>query len=49
MNSEVLALLSDGKIDPLIERVLSFDEIKYGLQLIKDHRVTGKLVATVTD
>ncbi|HJF53724.1 MAG TPA: zinc-binding dehydrogenase [Limosilactobacillus coleohominis] len=48
MNSEVLALLSDGKINPLIERVLSFDEIKHGLQLIKDHRVTGKLVAKIT-
>lgn len=38
---------SAGKVDPLIEKVISFDQIKDGLQAIKDHRVIGKLVAEI--
>lgn len=47
MNSEMLALAAAGKVDPLIEKVISFDQIKDGLQAIKDHRVIGKLVAEI--
>jgi NADPH:quinone reductase-like Zn-dependent oxidoreductase len=47
MNQEMLQLVADGKINPLIEKVLPFTEIKKGLQLIKDHQVIGKLVVKV--
>lgn len=47
MNAEMLALAAVGKVDPLIEYVLSFDQIKAGLQAIKDHQVVGKLVVRI--
>ena len=47
MNAEMLNLAAAGKVDPLIEKVISFDQIKAGLQAIKDHQVVGKLVAKI--
>lgn len=47
MNQEMLQLVSAGKVNPLIERVLPFAEIKNGLQMIKDHQVVGKLVVKI--
>lgn len=47
MNAEMLNLAATGKVDPLIEKVISFDQIKAGLQAIKDHQVVGKLVAKI--
>ena len=49
MNAEVLDLMSKGQIDPLIEQVLPFEDAAKGLQLIKDHRVMGKLIIKMTD
>lgn len=47
MNAEMLNLAAAGKVDPLIEKIISFDQIKAGLQAIKDHQVVGKLVAKI--
>ena len=47
MNAEMLNLAAAGKVDPLIEKVISFDQIKAGLQASKDHQVVGKLVAKI--
>lgn len=44
MNAEVLQLMSQGKIDPMIERVLPFEQIADGLKMLKDRQVKGKLV-----
>lgn len=44
MNAELLQLVAEGKVKPLIEKVISFDQAKEGLQAIKDHQVVGKLV-----
>lgn len=45
MNAEVLQLMSQGKIDPLIEQALPFEQIVDGLQMLKQRQVQGKLVA----
>lgn len=47
MNAAMLELAAAGKVDPLIEQVLPFDQIKAGLQAIKDHQVVGKLVVKI--
>lgn len=47
MNAEVLQLVSQGKIDPLIEQVLPFSDIQKGLTMIKNHDVKGKLVVQI--
>lgn len=47
MNAEMLKLVASGKVKPLIEKVLPFNQIKEGLQIIKDHRVVGKIVVKV--
>lgn len=47
MNAAMLELAAAGKVDPLIEQVLPFDQIKVGLQAIKDHQVVGKLVVKI--
>lgn len=47
MNAELLQLVATGKVAPLIEKVISFDQLKNGLQAIKDHQVVGKLVAKI--
>lgn len=44
MNAQVLALASEHKINPMIERVLEFDQLVEGLRALKNHEVTGKLV-----
>lgn len=47
MNAAMLDLAAAGKVNPLIEKVLPFDQLKAGLQAIKGHRVVGKLVVRV--
>lgn len=47
MNKEVLQLASQGRVKPLIEKVLPFDQLVQGLQMIKDRQVMGKLVVKV--
>lgn len=47
MNREVLQLASAGSINPLIEKVLSFEQLCQGLKMLKNHEVTGKLVVKV--
>lgn len=47
MNSEMLQLAVSHKINPLIEKVIPFDQIKDGLQAIKDHEVVGKIVVRI--
>ncbi|MDU8923751.1 zinc-binding dehydrogenase [Pasteurellaceae bacterium LIM206] len=43
----LLNLVSQGKINPLIETVLPFENIPQGLQLIKRRKTVGKVVAVL--
>ncbi|MTV82078.1 alcohol dehydrogenase catalytic domain-containing protein [Secundilactobacillus folii] len=45
MTSELLALIAAGRVDPLITRTIPFIEIAAGLRQLKNHAVTGKIVA----
>lgn len=47
MNAEMLQLAANGKVNPLIEKVLPFAQIKEGLKAIKDHQVVGKIVVKI--
>ncbi|WP_367365945.1 hypothetical protein [Pediococcus parvulus] len=38
-------LVVKEKLDPLINQEISYRDIPKGLQMIKDHKVTGKIVA----
>ncbi|KNC16015.1 zinc-binding dehydrogenase [Pseudomonas sp. RIT-PI-a] len=42
----LLDLIADGKIDPLIDRVLPLEQAAEGLALIRDREVLGKVVIT---
>jgi len=44
---EMIQLLKDKKIDPLVSEVINFDAIPEALVRIKDRHVTGKIVANV--
>lgn len=43
---EIYALFASGKVNPTITEI-SFDEIPEGLQMLADHKVTGRLVANM--
>ena len=47
MNAEMLKLIANGDVKPLIEKVIPFDQIIDGLIAIKSHEVVGKLVAKI--
>ena len=47
MNAEMLKLIANGDVKPLIEKVIPFDQIIDGLTAIKNHEVVGKLVAKI--
>ena len=40
----LLDLIAEGKIDPLIDRVLPLEQAAEGLALIRDREVLGKVV-----
>jgi NADPH:quinone reductase-like Zn-dependent oxidoreductase len=40
----LMALIADGKMKPVIDKVLPLDEAKEGLRLIQDREVIGKVV-----
>ncbi|MGF1756784.1 zinc-binding dehydrogenase [Photobacterium sagamiensis] len=40
-------LVAEGKLDPMVEQVLPFEQLTDGLQQLKDHRHSGKLVVKV--
>ena len=42
----LLAMVADGRIRPLIDRVLPLEEAREGLRLIQDREVIGKVVVT---
>ena len=42
----LMTLIADGKIKPVIDKVLSLEEAKEGLRLIQDREVIGKVVVT---
>ena len=48
MNAEILKLIANGDVKPLIEKVIPFDQIIEGLIAIKNHEVVGKLVAKIS-
>ncbi|EFA22704.1 zinc-binding dehydrogenase [Bifidobacterium gallicum] len=47
MNAEVLELVSDGKVDPLLGEILPFDRLIDGLRMLKNHENIGKLVVSI--
>ena len=47
MNAEMLKLIANGDVRPLIEKVIPFDQIIDGLTAIKKYEVVGKLVAKI--
>lgn len=46
MHDEILTLHAAGQLDPLLDRVIGFDEIGQGLQDLADRTVRGRVVAT---
>ena len=48
MNAEMLKLIANGDVKPLIEKLIPFGQIIDGLTAIKNHAVVGKLVAKIT-
>ena len=42
----LMGLIADGKMKPVIDKVLTLDEAKEGLRLIQDREVIGKVVVT---
>ena len=47
MASDVLSMVSQGQLDPLITGVLPFGDLVEGLRSLADHKVTGKVVVYV--
>ena len=47
MAESLVKLVSEGIVDPLITKQISFEEIPDGLQLIKNHQTEGKIVAVL--
>ncbi len=47
MASDVLSMVSQGQLDPLITGVLPFSDLVEGLRSLAEHKVTGKLVGTM--
>lgn len=41
---DLLGLISAGKLDPVIDRVLSLDEAREGIRLIEEREVIGKVI-----
>ncbi|WP_413733495.1 zinc-binding dehydrogenase [Sodalis sp. RH21] len=41
---DLLAMIADGRIDPIIDRVLPLEEAAEGLRLIRDREVLGKVI-----
>lgn len=42
--SDILQMVSLGRLNPMIDTVLSFDELPEGLRLLSTHQITGKAV-----
>lgn len=47
MATDVFEMASQGRLDPLIERILPFDELVDGLKTLAAGKVTGKLVVSL--
>jgi NADPH:quinone reductase-like Zn-dependent oxidoreductase len=45
MASEMITLVSDKKIDPMIEQTITMEEIPEGLAQLEGRHVKGKIVA----
>ncbi|MEE1295387.1 MAG: zinc-binding dehydrogenase [Bifidobacterium sp.] len=45
--SDILEMVSLGRLDPLVTTILPFDRLVEGLTELKDHRLAGKAVVTV--
>jgi alcohol dehydrogenase len=42
----LMRLIADGKMRPVIDKVLPLDQAREGLRLIQDREVIGKVVVT---
>jgi len=49
MATEMIALVADKKIDPMVEQVISLEQIPDGLAQLESRHVRGKIVATLGD
>ncbi len=47
MATEMIALVAEGKIDPMITQVIALDEIPQGLEQLQTRHVRGKIVAEI--
>jgi alcohol dehydrogenase len=41
-----MALIEDGKMKPVIDKVLPLDQATEGLRLLRDREVIGKVIVT---
>jgi alcohol dehydrogenase len=44
--SGLMTMIQDGRIKPVIDKVLPLDQAREGLRLIQDREVIGKVVVT---
>ncbi|WP_051239979.1 zinc-binding dehydrogenase [Pontibacillus halophilus] len=49
MGSVMLELVRDGKLDPMVERVISLEEAAQGMKDMKENRFRGKLVVSIEE
>jgi NADPH2:quinone reductase len=47
--TEALNLYLNGKLNPMVEKVISFDDIKNGLTALRDRHSRGKTVVKVIE
>ena len=47
MAEEMVAMVADGKIDPMIEQVIGLEDIPSGLAQLQTRHVRGKIVADI--
>jgi NADPH:quinone reductase-like Zn-dependent oxidoreductase len=47
MGEEMIAMVADGRIDPLVSEVIDFEDIPSGLEELRGRHVHGKIVAQI--
>ncbi|APX71138.1 zinc-binding dehydrogenase [Companilactobacillus allii] len=47
MAEELVKLISEKRLDPIISEKISFEDIPLGLEKISEHKTIGKIVATI--
>lgn len=47
MEDELIQLVKDGIVDPMVNEIIDFKDIPKGLMKIKEHKTVGKIVARI--